>query len=174
MLNPFTTYGSTLDTAATKEQWMSSNNSLYHSSPCLKKVLSEQFLHQFKQKTDIDQIRLKLKELQVRRGKGAQDDQDGSGFLTGATPNKTQNIDCKIKATTAAKGQQSKLGAAGNAKGAQGVQLQSSLWKTGSSGAKNKQVKGSTQMQLVNDPSGLNGLSFCPMHRNCPQEYARR
>ena len=104
---------------------MSSNNSLYHSSPCLKKVLSEQFLHQFKQKTDIDQIRLKLKELQVRRGKGAQDDQDGSGFLTGATPNKTQNIDCKIKATTAAKGQQSKLGAAGNAKGAQGVQLQS-------------------------------------------------
>lgn len=50
--------------AATKEHMMSSNNSLYHSSPCLKKVLSEQFLHQLKQKTDVDQIKLKLQELQ--------------------------------------------------------------------------------------------------------------
>lgn len=46
--------------AATMEHMMGSNNSLYHSSPCLKKVLSEQFLHQLKLKTDVDQIKLKL------------------------------------------------------------------------------------------------------------------
>ena len=39
---------------------------LYHSSPCLKKVLSEQFLNQLKCKTEVDSIRQQMQILQEK------------------------------------------------------------------------------------------------------------
>ena len=52
------------------EYGISSSNSslmtLYHSSPCLKKVLSEQFLNQLKSKTEVDSIRQQMQVLQEK------------------------------------------------------------------------------------------------------------
>lgn len=37
-----------------------------------------------------------------------------------------------------------------------------------------KGIHRETQIDSVNDPSGLYGLSFCPLHRNCPRYFTRR
>ena len=172
MMSSFGNYSSNIDAAATKEHMMSSNNSLYHSSPCLKKVLSEQFLHQFKQKTDIDQIKQKLIDLKLKRG---QLDQETSSLLVGSGNSMQFMQDLKFSNLISGSTPQVKsVGISKQKKGAQGVQLQNSPWKTCGNNQLSKSTAKSLTSKMVNDPSGLNGLSFCPMHRNCHQDYTKR